>query len=39
MSDDKAVSAALRRYERRLQRSTSVRERLQQVSQMSNVEM
>jgi len=39
MSDYKAVSAALRRYERRLQRSTSGRELLKQVCQMSKVEM
>jgi len=39
MSDYKAVSAALRRYERRLPRSTSGRELLKQICQMSKVEM
>jgi REP element-mobilizing transposase RayT len=39
MNGYKAVSAALRRYERRLQRGKSGRELLKQVCRMSNVEM
>jgi hypothetical protein len=39
MRDYGAVSVAIRRYERRLERSKSGREMLQRVCQMSNVEM
>ena len=39
MSDYKAVSIAVRRYERQLRRSKSRRERLKRVCQLSNVEM